>query len=103
MGRAVRGFAEFLGGLVVGIAVGYAAAVLLAPYEGAESRARLYDGAGEFADRPRQMADNMQARFKRAVEQGRIAAAETRAELEKASGLESEETRRAARGATTSI
>lgn len=103
MGRAVRGFAEFAGGLLVGMAVGYAAAVLLAPYEGAESRARLYDGASSFSERPRQMAGNMQARFQHAVEQGRIAAAETRAELEKASGLESQETRRAARGATTSI
>ncbi len=103
MGRAMRGFVEFVGGLVIGIAVGYAAAVLLAPHEGAESRAWLSDEAGAFADRPRQVADNMQARFQRAVEQGRIAAAETRAQLERASGLESQEPTGTSSGATTSI
>jgi gas vesicle protein len=91
MGRAVRNLVEFVGGLLTGVVIGYTAALFLAPYEGAESRARLREGAGTLAERPRQMADDVQARVQRAVEQGKIAAAQARAELEEASGRPAED------------
>lgn len=89
MGRATRGFMEFVSGLLAGVALGYAAALLLAPAEGKESRTRLQDGADALRERPRQVADDVQARVMRAVEQGRQAASEARSELERTAGLAS--------------
>ena len=87
MGRAARASGEFLTGVLAGVVLGYVAALLLAPYEGLESRARLQGSATALRDRPRHLADEVQARVQRAVEQGRQAAAQTRAELERAAGM----------------
>ena len=91
MGRATRGFMEFVSGLLAGVVLGYAAALLLAPAEGKEARTRLHDGADALRERPRQVADDVQARVLRAVEQGRQAASEARSELERSAGLASPE------------
>lgn len=87
MARASRAVIEFVSGLLAGITVGYAVALLLAPAEGSEARARVREGADAFRLTPRQVADEVHARIHHAVEQGRQAAADARAELEAAAGL----------------
>jgi len=87
MGRDTNPFVDFVSGLVAGLTIGYAASLLFAPQEGAESRARLAVGAEALRDAPRTVLDEVQARLHRAVEEGRQAAEDARAELEAAAGL----------------
>jgi gas vesicle protein len=89
MRRASRALAEFLSGVVAGLAIGYVMALLLAPDEGTESRTRLKEGTEALRETPRQIAEEVQARVQRAVEEGRQAAAEARSELERSAGLAS--------------
>jgi len=88
MARAVRGLIEFMSGMMVGIAMGYAAALLLAPAEGDENRARVREGAEAIRETPHQVAEQVQSRVQQAVEQGRRVASEARTELESVAGLD---------------
>ena len=87
MGKAVDALAEFLGGMLAGIAVGYAGALLLAPREGAATRARVRDTALTLKAAPAQVAGEVQGRVQSAVEEGRRAAAGSRRELESVAGF----------------
>jgi gas vesicle protein len=84
MGTLLRWAGKFVGGAVVGLALGYVAAVLLAPDEGDDGRPKRLEGAEAFREVPRLLIDDMQARLQFAVEEGRQAAAAARAELETA-------------------
>ena len=90
----MRSLVEFAFGFAIGVSWGYLAAILLAPHEGATSRMLLQREAGALRRRPRQAVDQVQARVQYAVEEGRRAAAETRAELEATAGLAEEGTGR---------
>jgi hypothetical protein len=79
----MRTLMQLMGGFVAGLSVGYVVAVLLAPGEDGDPRARLQDGAAALKDAPRQV----QARVQTAVAEGQRAAAETRADLESTAGL----------------
>lgn len=103
MRRSALAAAEFVAGAAVGFAVGYAAALLLAPYEGGESRLLLQARAEALKERPRRVAGQVQARVERAVEEGRRAAAETRAELESAAGAGLAESKAQREGPASSI
>lgn len=87
LGGSSRSVMDFMVGVVSGLALGYVFGLLMAPDEGAASRARLQESAEAWREAPRQVVDEMQLRVHRAAEAGRQAAAETRAELESASGL----------------
>jgi hypothetical protein len=54
-----------IGGLAVGVLVGGAAALLLAPTSGAELRARLSDQLADARDKARDAADQVRERVKR--------------------------------------
>lgn len=73
--------------MFVGAAFGYFAALLMAPEEGAEARRRLSEQAARLTTAPREGADRLKARIDYAVDEGRRAAAETRAEIEQQTGL----------------
>ena len=79
----MRGLIQFMGGLMVGVAVGYVMAVVLAPGEDADPRQRLQESAQALRSAPRQV----QTRIQTAVEEGQRAAAQTRAEMESAAGV----------------
>lgn len=81
--RALRSLVEFVAGFAFGAAIGYFAAVLLAPNEGAASRDLLLEESDVLRRKPREKVDLLQARIQFAVEEGRRAAAEARAELER--------------------
>lgn len=83
-GASMAGFA---GGVLAGLVLGYVVAVLLAPEEGVETRARLQEGADALLTAPRDLADHAQARLQHALDEGRQAAADARAALEASSGL----------------
>lgn len=83
----LRSLVAFASGLMVGLALGYAAALALAPYEGADTRVRLRSEASTIRTRPRKVAGSVQTRFQNAVEEGRLAAAEAREELQTSAGL----------------
>jgi gas vesicle protein len=87
MSKTFRSLTDLASGLVAGLTVGFVAALLLAPEEGDETRARLAGGAGGALRKPRDIAEDLQARVNRAIEEGRQAAAEARAEMEAAAGL----------------
>lgn len=79
----MRGLFQFMGGLLVGMAVGYVAAVILLPGEDSDPRQRLQGSAAALRAAPRQV----QSRLQTAVEEGQRAAAQTRADMEAAAGV----------------
>ncbi|MFN2251118.1 MAG: hypothetical protein ACK2UL_04305 [Anaerolineae bacterium] len=83
MVRALVSIGKFGMGLLVGGSLGYFVAVLLAPQEGALSRGALGDESDALRRGPRETFDGLQARILFAIEEGRRAAEETRAELER--------------------
>ena len=85
--KLLRNLADFTGGIVAGLTVGFGVALLLAPREGEETRALLSEGADEARHKPREVVDDLQSRVNRAIEEGRQAAADARAELEESAGL----------------
>jgi gas vesicle protein len=89
--RAIRALTEFAVGVLAGIAAGYATALLLAPSEGDEARQRVRQSAEAMKEAPGQVAEEVQVRVQRAVDQGRKAAEDARAELESAAGFKSGE------------
>jgi gas vesicle protein len=103
MSRNIQAIVGFSAGVVAGLAVGYVAAVLLAPDEGAATRLKLQGGANALLAKPRGAADQLQARLQQAMDEGRHAAAETRAALEASSGLRYDGHDAGPRPPTTSI
>jgi len=91
MSKSVRSFTDLMSGIVAGLTVGFVTALLLAPEEGDETRAKLGGGADEALRKPREIADDIQSRVNRAIEEGRQAAAEARAEMEASAGLRPQE------------
>jgi gas vesicle protein len=87
MSKAVKALGDFTSGVIAGLTVGIVTALLLAPREGEETRNLLADGTEGALNRPRELADDIQARILRAIEEGRQAAAEARAELEASAGI----------------
>ena len=87
MSKGLRGIADLASGIVAGLTVGFVTALLLAPQEGDETRSQLEDGVDTAIQKPKHMADDLQARVHRAIEEGRQAAAEARAEMEAQAGL----------------
>ena len=87
MGRAFWGIVDFAGGIVAGFAFGAVAALLLAPREGADTRAKLSTAAEEALQKPRDVVDDLQTRVTRAIEEGKQAAADARAEMEATAGI----------------
>jgi gas vesicle protein len=85
--RTLDGAVEFISGLLAGLTLGFAAALLLAPREGSVARSELHDQAEHLRHRPRELVGEVQARLEHAVQEGRLAAAEMRAELEASAGL----------------
>jgi gas vesicle protein len=81
---------NFLIGTIIGAVVGGAAAILLAPATGEETRQRLRQATEQAREKAKGMAakgreyvQTKQSQFQEAVEAGRHAAEEKRAELEK--------------------
>lgn len=79
---------DFLAGLLVGALVGAAAALLLAPQSGEETRTLIHDKGVELGHRAdelgaeaRQRAEEMQVRMKQAVEEGRATATQKKEDL----------------------
>ena len=77
-------------GTIIGLAVGGATAILLAPAEGKEIRRRLRratdqarDKARDTAAKGRELIKSKQSQLQEAVEEGRKAAGRKREELEK--------------------
>jgi gas vesicle protein len=87
MGRAFWTVVDFAGGIVAGFAFGAIAALLLAPREGVETRAKLSTSAEEALQKPREVVDDLQSRVTRAIEEGKQAAADARAEMEATAGI----------------
>jgi gas vesicle protein len=87
MVRALANIVDFTGGVVAGFAFGVVAALLLAPSEGEEMRARISSSAEDALQKPRDVVDDLQTRVSRAIEEGRQAAAEARAEMEQSAGI----------------
>lgn len=85
--RVLRDLADFGGGMIAGVTVGFVAALLLAPHEGEETRALIREGAGDAMQKPGDVVDDLQSRVNRAIEEGRQAAAEARAEMEGSAGI----------------
>jgi gas vesicle protein len=79
---------DFLAGLFVGALVGAAAALLLAPQSGEETRGLIHDKGVELGHRAdelgveaRQRATDIQVRMQQAVEEGRATATQKKEEL----------------------
>ena len=87
MKKTLHDFTDFVSGIVAGLSLGFVAALLLAPQEGDETRARLAEGADDALSKPKGVVDDLQTRVSRAIEEGRQAAADARAELEVSAGL----------------
>jgi hypothetical protein len=87
MVRVLRAVVGFVAGFAVGSAFGYAATTLLTPYEGQQARYRLLRDSATLRALPRERVDSLQARIQYAVDEGRRAAAETRAEIEAQTGV----------------
>ena len=80
--------ADFFAGFVIGALVGAAATLLLAPQSGEQTRSLIREKSVELGQRAetvqsqaKERADQLQGRFKQAVEEGRVAAADKRQEL----------------------
>jgi gas vesicle protein len=87
MSKVLRTLTDLGSGIVAGLTVGLVTALLLAPEDGEETRAKLTGGAEGALRKPRELAEDLQARVNRAIEEGKQAAAEARAELEASAGL----------------
>jgi gas vesicle protein len=87
MSKTLRTIADLASGVVAGLTVGFVTALLLAPEEGDETRSKLTAGAEGALKKPRELADDIQVRVNRAIEEGRQAAAEARADMEASAGL----------------
>jgi gas vesicle protein len=79
---------DFLAGFVIGALVGAAAALLLAPQSGEDTRLQIRDKGIEIKGRAedlqgqaRDRADQLQVRMKEAVEEGKTAATKKKEEL----------------------
>ena len=79
---------DFLAGLLVGALVGAAAALLMAPQSGEETRTLIHDKgvelghkADELSVEARQRAVELQARMQQAVEEGKATATQKKEEL----------------------
>jgi gas vesicle protein len=79
---------DFLAGLLVGALVGAAAALLLAPQSGEETRTLIREKgvelghrADEFSLEARQRAEELQSRMKQAVDEGKATATHKKEEL----------------------
>ena len=79
---------DFLAGLFVGALVGAAAALLLAPQSGEETRTLIYDKgvelgqrADELSEEARQRAEELQTKMMQAVDEGRATATQRKEEL----------------------
>jgi gas vesicle protein len=79
---------DFLAGLLVGALVGAAAALLLAPQSGEQTRTLLYDKGVELGQKAddlgveaRQRAGEFQVRMKQAVDEGKATATQKKEEL----------------------
>ncbi|MBM4431006.1 MAG: hypothetical protein FJ026_11770 [Chloroflexi bacterium] len=99
MSNESKGGAEFLAGLIIGGLIGAAAAILLAPQPGDETRAQLREKgielkervielseearkkAEEWQEEGRAVLETQKARVEEAVEEGKKAAAQKKKEL----------------------
>lgn len=79
---------DFLAGLLVGALVGAAAALLLAPQSGEETRTLIHDKgvelghkADDLSEEARQRAADLQVRMQQAVEEGKATATQRKEEL----------------------
>lgn len=72
---------DFLAGFFVGALVGAAAALLLAPQSGEETRAFIREKGIELQERSAEMSADAQAKLQEIVEQGKTAASDKKAEL----------------------
>lgn len=79
---------DFLAGLFVGALVGAAAALLLAPQSGEETRTLIYDKgielghkADELGEEARHRAEEFQVKMKQAVDEGKATATQRKEEL----------------------
>jgi gas vesicle protein len=79
---------DFFAGFVVGALVGAAAALLLAPQSGEDTRilirekgVELKGRADEFQTQAKEKAEDLQAKVKEAVEEGKTAAAKKKEDL----------------------
>jgi len=82
LGRLVRAMAVLMLGVAAGVGLGYLIGLLVRHFEGAGSPAELQARALALRDKPLELAGEVQARFQLAMQEGRLAAAETRAALE---------------------
>ena len=85
--RLLRAVVRFTTGFAIGFVLGYAAAMLWTPCDGASARLALHGEAERLPTRPREVLQDARHRVRHAVDEGRKAAAEARAELEASSGL----------------
>lgn len=69
-------------GFMTGAGVGYLLGLAANHFKDARTPEDFQMRAQALADKPREVADQLQARIEQAVEEGRQAAAQTRAELE---------------------
>ncbi len=76
------GLTKLASGLLTGVGLGYLIGWLIVHFKDARSPEDLQARAQALADKPREVKGQIQARIQLAVEEGRQAAAETRAELE---------------------
>lgn len=79
---------DFLAGLLVGALVGAAAALLMAPQSGEETRTLIHDKgvelghkADDLSEEARQRAADLQVRMQQAVEEGKATATQRKEEL----------------------
>jgi gas vesicle protein len=79
---------DFLAGLFVGALVGAAAALLLAPQSGEETRTLIHDKGIELGQRAdelgveaRERAEELQVKMKQAVDEGKATASQRKEEL----------------------
>lgn len=82
MRALLSALAALAAGLLTGVGVGYLLGLVADHFKDARSPEDFQMRAQALAGKPREVADQLQARIEQAVEEGRQAAAETRAELE---------------------
>lgn len=91
MMRTIGHLLAFFVGVATGVLIGYGLGVMLAPQEGAESRALLRAQTRQLGEQQRELADKVRSRVEVAVEEGKRAAAEKRGELEAKAGVDESE------------